>query len=96
MNETGEMGETVADFDRDIHAHLINKLRRVCSDVAQSCAIADCDSQTTVEIVMSGLMLEFIRGAACIGMSEAEFIRVCRVAYRAAYPDAMRKRSNRL
>jgi hypothetical protein len=78
----------MADLQADIHAHHLTKLRRVCIDIAQSCEIAELTNHQTVEIIMSGLMLEFVRGAAALGMNETDFIKLCRVAYRAVYPHA--------
>lgn len=72
----------------DIHAYHLGKLQRACTDTAQTCQIAELSAQETIEIIMSGLLLEFIKGAAVMGLNETDFIKICRIAYRASYRSA--------
>jgi hypothetical protein len=72
----------------DIHAYHLTKLRRACTDTAQTCQIAELSAQETVELIMSGLLLELIKGAAVMGFNEADFIKLCRIGYRASIRQA--------
>jgi hypothetical protein len=82
---------TIAD---DIHTHALTKLNQLLRDTSVVCRIAEIDDNEIVELLMSVLLQELVKGAACIAINETDFLHLCRVAYRAIYKLQRQKMQN--
>jgi len=66
----------------DLSMHFDNRLRRLISDIASTCDIADLSGVDAAKIIMSGLTYETIRLAVMMEMSEREYMAMCLLGYR--------------
>jgi hypothetical protein len=65
----------------DIGQNLVRQIRRTMADTVDTCDRAELDRLEVVKMVMGVCLTELLRATHALGMSEEEFLGMCRASF---------------
>lgn len=76
------MSKMKMEILEDVSNHFANQLRRLMTDTAETCLLAELDRAIIARMLMGALLSEAIQGANSMRLDEREFMLMCRDVHR--------------